>query len=202
MKMASSFLPMQAALYRVLNDSVSELDAVRGLGAINMIHTDKRGRIWIAGEITLGMLDDDVFTSYESDEGLWQTGAYCIAEDNFGNLWVGLDGGGASKLTLDSWEMHGAGSLLGNRAVFALAELEPEHLLIGTERGLFHMKEGVFSLTESPDLQESEIYDIEISRDQQRVYIAGNDRAVFVQKRQKHPTRCKAPAQQQVLHGR
>jgi signal transduction histidine kinase/CheY-like chemotaxis protein/ligand-binding sensor domain-containing protein/HPt (histidine-containing phosphotransfer) domain-containing protein len=161
-------------LYRVLNDSVSELDAVRGLGAINMIHTDKNGRIWIAGEITLGMLDENVFTSYESDEGLWQTGAYCIAEDNFGNLWVGLDGGGASKLTLDSWEMHGAGSLLGNRAVFALAELEPEHLLIGTERGLFHLKEGVFSLTESPDLQESEIYHIEISHDQQRVYIAGN----------------------------
>ncbi|MEM7038456.1 MAG: histidine kinase dimerization/phospho-acceptor domain-containing protein, partial [Bacteroidota bacterium] len=63
--------------------------------------------------------------------------------DEHDNVWLGTDGGGLIKFPGTAFVHFGTNSAITDRSVFAIREFQ-DYFLIGTERGLFDLKDGAF----------------------------------------------------------
>ena len=164
----------EGKVYQLRGDSGVVVAEIKGVGDIADIYEDKQGRIWVSGNLGMGMYTSKGFKRFTGEDGLWETGVYSVSEDSWGNLWIGTEGGGVSRYSEEAWVMYGKGTLLDQRAAFAVAELNPELFWVGTERGLFAVTDtGVAPVKQFP-IKDAEIYSV-LKTKSGDVYVAGND---------------------------
>lgn len=113
-------------LGRVRGGKIEMFTAQDGLpgGFIRDIHTDRRGRIWVAtvsgGAVRIDNPTDEkpVLTNLTTADGLASNQANCIAEDDFGHIYVGT-GRGVNQIDLQT----------GRIKLFTKADGLPENLV-------------------------------------------------------------------------
>ncbi len=112
------------------------------VGLINTLMEDNEQQLWIGGTQAVACIGPKGNRRFGPDDGLKEIGTNCIVQDANGNVWAGSEGGGATKFSREAFSLYGKGTPFAQRAVFAISEMGPDHLLIGTEVGLFELKNG------------------------------------------------------------
>ncbi len=115
------------------------------LGVLNALMEDDEQQLWIGGSLAVACIGPKGTRIFGSEDGLKEVGTNCIVQDANGNVWIGTEGGGATKFSREAFSLYGKGTPFAQRAVFAISEVAPDHLLVGTEVGLFEWKSGVIS---------------------------------------------------------
>ncbi len=108
------------------------------------VHVDKRDRVWFANQTTgVGVFENDSTVRYFSKkEGLASDDVRSLAEDQFGNLWIGSTGGlNVIPLYGKSFEVHSIpSSELSSANIYQLVADAENHIWVGTEKGLDRLK--------------------------------------------------------------
>lgn len=127
---------------------IQNIGIAHGLRArrINKLHFDKWGRLWYAalrGGIGY-LVNDTVRAAWNEQNGLSSDDATSLAEDAFGNLWVGTAGRGLDRLSIyaDSVAIahYNTASGLSSDICYLLL-LDPENnLWVGSEKGVDRLR--------------------------------------------------------------
>jgi signal transduction histidine kinase/DNA-binding response OmpR family regulator len=98
---------------------------------------DESGNLWEAGERNGLVIHtaDGTALSCTVDEGLSNNALIAIAPDNEGNVWLGSDGGGVTRVRPRSLITHANRSQLSQAVINTVVELSPNRLLVGTHGG-------------------------------------------------------------------
>ncbi len=115
------------------------------VGVISIVMEDNEQQLWIGGSQAVACIGPKGNRLFGPDDGLKEIGTNCIVQDANGNVWIGSEGGGATKFSREAFSLYGKGTPFAQRAVFAITEVGPQQLLVGTEVGLFQMKDEVIS---------------------------------------------------------
>jgi len=185
-------------LGRYRNGRFEQFTAADGVppGIIPDIHTDKAGRVWIATSSSGALRIDDptaekpVLTRVTTAQGLASNQANCIAEDNFGRIYVG-GGRGVSRLDLNAGRVKvftKADGLLENMVSLCQADTKGG-VWFATSQGLSRYVPENEEQTPPPpvfigsihangepakklsELGESSVKDVELASDQRQVQI-------------------------------
>jgi ligand-binding sensor domain-containing protein/signal transduction histidine kinase len=98
---------------------------------------DGAGGLWLATQNGLSHFTGGSFVNYTTENGLSINSILCMAQDPFGNLWLGTDGGGLMRLTDGKFVYYTAANGLTNDVVMSLYFDEFEKCLwVGTNLGL------------------------------------------------------------------
>ncbi len=129
------------------------------------LHEDPEGNIWIATmESGAFVWDGKQVKQYKKKDNLSGNDATTVNSDSKGVIWVGTLDNGLNKIE------GGIVSQLDSTnplfySVFSILERANGDLLIGTENGVFKLKDGVFEAYQAQDLGKREITVIRESRD-------------------------------------
>ena len=96
------------------------------------------GTIWVAGErhgLVIYKPDSDIHFVCGRDEGLANNALLTILPDNEGNIWLGSDGGGLTRIRPRSIMSYGYEAGLEQTLVNAIIEISPGQMLVGTHGG-------------------------------------------------------------------
>jgi signal transduction histidine kinase/ligand-binding sensor domain-containing protein len=115
------------------------------LGVLNALMEDDEQQLWVGGSLAVACIGPKGTRIFGTKDGLKEVGTNCIVQDANGNVWIGTEGGGATKFSREAFSLYGKGTPFAQRAVFAISEVAPNHLLVGTEVGLFELKDGVIT---------------------------------------------------------
>lgn len=131
------------------------------IDAIVDILEDSDGQIWIAGTYLAARGSFKNFHRIDGTAGFNESGSYCLIEDRNRNIWMGTEYGGALKFSREAFVQYGEGTPFLDRAVFGLMEIEPNVIWVGTEQGLFQLKDGKVTEVEDFPARESFIYQMD-----------------------------------------
>ncbi len=113
---------------------------------VNCLQVDTQNRVWF-GTVGHGMgvlLEDGTALSFDTSFGLPGNGVRSLALDGYNQLWIGTSGNGIARMDLDAEtlkiEPFEANSSLSSTNIYFLLFDHLEHLWVGTERGVDHLK--------------------------------------------------------------
>ncbi len=107
---------------------------------VNSIIQDRNGAYWFATDSGLTILQNGMYTYYDTQNGLPDDGLTAILEDKEGNIWIGLNRGGLMKLSLGKFRTVNMGL-----SVNAICEDERRGVTwIGTDSGVACYKDNQF----------------------------------------------------------
>ena len=137
-------------------------DTIHGsIQNINAIFEDSERQIWLAGEEMAARGKFKDFHRLEGKIGFKESGVNCFIEDKNNNVWMGSDYGGAFKFSLEAFSNYGEGTPFLDRSVFGLMEVAPNVIWVGTEKGLFELKDEKISLVKDFPDQNAFIFQME-----------------------------------------
>ncbi|MFN8394800.1 MAG: two-component regulator propeller domain-containing protein [Bacteroidia bacterium] len=158
---------------RFVNDTLPE-----SIGVIKDIFQDKTGQIWLAGSELLACMSQNGFRKFTSEDGLKDVTVECLLGDQNGNIWAGSNGAGAFKFSKEAFSIYGVKTPFANRAVFAIEQIGPGHLMVGTERGLYEVQDGLVQELKIPGIPSPYILSI-AKADDGSMYIAAQSDGCF-----------------------
>ncbi len=123
-------------------ENLGRLSGTGGTGASTIL-VDRRDWVWFGSENRNYVYRGGSFEPLDQVSGQLRMGVNSILEDQEGQLWFGTDGGGLFRFMGTEFTHYGKGTQLNQNGVFSIAELGPEHFLIGSQDGLFELKNGV-----------------------------------------------------------
>ncbi len=115
----------------------------------NLIYTlleDRQGNLWIGsagGGLT--RLQNGIFTTFTTKDGLSNDVVLSLFEDRSGALWIGTDGGGLNRLRNGRFTVYTSKDGLADDAVYAITGDNQKNLWVGTHGGLSRMANGSFA---------------------------------------------------------
>ncbi len=124
---------------------------------ISSVLQDNEGGLWLTGNHLAARVSIGQSYRLGVQDGLKETKTNCLLLDRNGNMWIGTDGAGAVRYSPEAFTMYGAGTPFEDRSVFAVLELEPDHMLVGTERGLFEVIDGKVITVPGKEVQDANI---------------------------------------------
>ncbi len=119
------------------------------IGTITSVLEDHQGNIWMTGGHLAARYTKDGFHRLGIDDGLKESRTNVLLQDRNGNAWIGSNGSGAICYSSEAFTTYGANTPFEDHGIFSIAEIAPNHLFVGTERGLFELKQG--AITEVKD---------------------------------------------------
>ena len=133
-------------LARVQNTALAASDVGRPRDSAQSVFEDREGNIWVAARTGLSRYrEDDVFTSYSTQNGLPSDEANAIFQDSRGRVWVGFADAGLLLFSGEQRRMYTARDGLPDNEIFSIRETREGELLVGTSRGLGRLKGTAFS---------------------------------------------------------
>jgi len=102
------------------------------------IWDSRDGNIWVAGErhgLVIYETGSGNHLVCGRDEGLANSALLTILPDSEGNIWLGSDGGGLTRIRPRSFMSYGDAEGLDQTVVNAVVEISPGNLLVGTHGG-------------------------------------------------------------------
>lgn len=145
------------------NNVFSELELNNALNNIRVkeIYIDPLQRLWFATTRGVYRYSDGVLFHYTSQPGLWENGINSIYQDQSGTYWICTDGDGLVKLD-DEQFIHFAAAE-ENPLIYAVCEQKDSSLWIGTESGMFSLKNNLMTpLTGHPVFERGFILDLAV----------------------------------------
>ena len=118
------------------------------LGRIRNILLDNSGRLWVNSMNGLAILDGTQLTRFPDLEYFPAKKNYCLMQDKEGNVWIGTDGRGLYRFNGDLFVHYGEPSGWAHNRLFAINELPDGRLWLGTDAGLFELRENRFEPVE------------------------------------------------------
>jgi signal transduction histidine kinase/ligand-binding sensor domain-containing protein len=112
--------------------------------AVQALHVDRAGALWVGTPHGLLRLSGDRLTRYGREDGLAHDSVSAILEDRHGNVWIGTSGGGLSRLTDGHFARLTASEGLSDDDVRSLLEDHEGNLWVGTADGLSCLSDGRF----------------------------------------------------------
>ena len=104
---------------------------------------DRDGYLWVSTESGLSRFDGRHFTNYEKTAAGKLLGVIIsFAQTADGHIWAGGNGNGLFEFDGKDFRHYDVGDLPRSGYVTALLEVAPNVLLVGTEEGLFELKNG------------------------------------------------------------
>ena len=141
------------------NFSRSQHEGLEG-GFIRALYEDKKGIIWIGTASGLSRFDGVTMTSYQKDDGLISDEVFAIAGNEAGEIWAGHAGGisimdnGNIKRNPYPWPHEG---MQAHVNCFLLSE---DQIYIGTQTGLFEIKDEKIIKASLPGIISTSVNDI------------------------------------------
>ena len=131
---------------RVQGNSLAAGDVGRQRDPSQSVFEDREGNVWAGSRSGLSRFrEDDVFTSYSTQNGLPSDEANTIFQDHAGRVWVGFDDSGLMLFSSEPRRMYTTRDGLPDNEVFSIRETRAGELLVGTHRGLGRLKGTQFS---------------------------------------------------------
>jgi diguanylate cyclase (GGDEF)-like protein len=111
-----------------------------GTGTLNL---DRDGNLFVPTQRGLARLVNGGWHLVAMREGMTSNSVQVALEDREGSLWIGHLGAGLERWRgYDSWEGWTELEGLANSSILAIQPLTPDHLLLGTDRGLVEFRVG------------------------------------------------------------
>jgi len=121
---------------------------------INSLFQAKDGAVWIASSEGARRIRDSFVTKFDTDDGLAGKIATTIAEDSWGNIWIGsFEGRTISKVTGNLVSQVSFNNGAEQNFIFGIQEDNSSNLWVGTVgNGLFHYDGAIMKpVTGGPD---------------------------------------------------
>jgi PAS domain S-box-containing protein len=112
---------------------------------VKIIREDRDGNLWIGTEGGLLRYSGGTFTSFGAHHRLSEASVLSLLEDREGSLWVGTSGGGVNQLRTGKFTTLGTSEGVNADLVWCVRESSDGSLLIGTDHGFSHWKDGVMT---------------------------------------------------------
>ncbi len=143
--------------------------------SVEICFFDSRDQIWIGTTRGLITRDEYYYKTYTTDDGLNDDHIISIAEDRFGNIWVGTDEGGISILSGKEITNITAQQGIGYNRVYSLYCDNYKNMWVGTDgAGAYVFKGFRFTKMEIPEfIETTSITAIHLSVDN-KLYIGSN----------------------------
>jgi ligand-binding sensor domain-containing protein len=127
---------------------ISILNTSNGMpnNQIESIYKDSRDILWVGTHNGLAKIENNEIETFITDDGLSNNSIWDIIEDDKGNLWFATYGGGISKFDGQRFTSQNHIESLESCFVRKLF-IHNNHLLIGTEKGLYIMNLSDNSIT-------------------------------------------------------
>lgn len=117
---------------------------------------DSQDRIWVSTTDGLITRDGYDYKTYSYDDGLIDDHIACVAEDRFGNIWVGTDAGGLNIFTDEGIINITAQQGIGHNCIKALYCDNYKNMWVGTDgAGAYVFKGFRFTKFETPEFIET-----------------------------------------------
>lgn len=140
----TAYLTEGTTVFKRQNGVTELIGKYPALAWINDIYVDRRGWIWVSGSFDMLLIKDGVVSSMALQTDLWEVGGEQVIEDKTGNLWLGTRGGGVYKFPGEAFSHFNKGTPLYRNSVFAIEEMGDGTLMIGTNQGVFNLKDNQF----------------------------------------------------------
>ena len=156
----SIWYSQETGLHQLSHDTDVPLQHTDGKPIYRHIMVDKKLRVWIGSDQGLARIEDGKIIRFTGEKGLPDKGVNCLYEDRWGNIWIGSNGAGLSRFSTEAWTLYDQRTALGERGVFTMAELGPNWIWIGTDKGLFSYQDGVITPVANYPQQSEPVYGI------------------------------------------
>ncbi|HEX2898975.1 MAG TPA: two-component regulator propeller domain-containing protein, partial [Bacteroidia bacterium] len=103
------------------------------VGTVTALMEDSEHQLWVGGTQAVACIGAKGDRRFGIEEGLKEVTTNCFIQDANGNVWIGTEGGGATKFSREAFSLYGRGTPFAQRAVFAITETAPDDFLVGTE---------------------------------------------------------------------
>jgi PAS domain S-box-containing protein len=113
--------------------------------SVKIIRQDRDGNVWIGTEGGLLRYSGGTFTSFGARHRLSDAVVLSLLEDREGSLWVGTSGAGVNQLRTGKFSTLGQSEGVNADLVWCVRESSDGSLLIGTDHGFSHWKDGVMT---------------------------------------------------------
>ncbi len=113
-------------------------------GAINALHADREGNLWVGTSNGLTRLKPQAFAAYTVADGLAHESPWTIFEDSRGELWIGTSGGVNRWRAGGKFDTYTTRDGLAGSAVVSIAEDASGRLWFGSTDGLTSYSDGQF----------------------------------------------------------
>ena len=154
------------------------------------IQQDQAGCIWVGTadkglvKMTIGedLVNQPVQISiFNASEGLTCPVVRSICVDDFGDLWLGTDGGGVNRCVLKGMQFYTAKEGLSNQIVRGIIQGVGAQIWMGTDGGglLELQRDNVYSYGKEQGLLDSAIYALEHDN-QERLWVGTAQKGIFI----------------------
>lgn len=134
------------------------------LAQIKSLFVDRDNRVWIMTHSDIHCLDQEGNIDFSKQDGLWQNRINDMYQDKFGTIWFGTDGNGLTRLDDESFVHYAVGQAKGR--VFTVHQQTNGDVWVGTDAGIFEIKEGKLLKLKGPELFNSGfVLDMESDQD-------------------------------------
>ncbi|HEY0083721.1 MAG TPA: two-component regulator propeller domain-containing protein [Pyrinomonadaceae bacterium] len=113
-------------------------------GAINALHADREGNLWVGTGHGLTKLKAQAFAAYTVADGLAHESSWTIFEDSRGDLWIGTSAGVNRRRADGGFDIYTERDGMAGSAVVSIAEDASGGLWFASTDGLTNYREGKF----------------------------------------------------------
>lgn len=108
---------------------------------VQVLHIDRRGRLWLGTEGGLGLYEQGKFKAYTTKDGLSSNRIWALHEDEAGQLWIGTLEGGLCRFKEGRFNCITPAQGLFDQNVFQIVDDGLGNFWLGCHRGLFRVSQ-------------------------------------------------------------
>ena len=108
---------------------------------VQVLHIDRRGRLWLGTEGGLGLYEQGKFKAYTTKDGLSSNRIWALHEDEAGQVWIGTLEGGLCRFKEGRFNCITPAQGLFDQNVFQIVDDGLGNFWLGCHRGLFRVSQ-------------------------------------------------------------